>query len=533
LSPPQPILSYPSDLRQRPITNIQEPDVDAMFEKEEDFMNLQNRYQDNLGPLFEPIRQSARLQSDAALSYPTHVKRKSKEEVPIQEPTLSYPSFIDLDPVELVSNKKLRLSYPSSIGLEPKEEASIQDSGLSDRTCIKHEHESHQDSDHRVLIKLDPLEGASDEDVCPTFLIPDPHKLDSIPTNVKPEESKHKIPNTMSKSCSDASQTSAESKEPAQSNSETYISHREYVPLSKSLRQPRSQSDENDVLSCVDNVKASSTGSSSLYTRKIQVGSSSKLETDTYEKGALSDCLQDQDNEEMDLNLPTRSQKRKGKQNQDSSNDKKRKGKAQDNAGTKSETEQVASPIDNPTPIVPYDPIDDYKMEPVGPDEHLLTFPFKKIQKEKGQEKRQEKKNSVIVYEADEKRLDDKTYLNDTLLEVFPKIWAEQFPSASIHTFSSFFFTKLCGEDLDAFKYKDVERWTKDNDIFKKKVLIVPINQSSHWYILLVTNPGYCIQTDKSDEYHESFNSDNGESSSRRKTRKRMINPGTKLNQQK
>jgi hypothetical protein len=465
----------------RHITDIHEIDGDAMLKKEEVFMNYQNRYQDNLDPFFIPLRQSARLEPNWVLSYPSQVKREPEEEI---------------------SNQDSYLSDRTCIKLEHESDQDF------DRTCIKLEHESDQDSDS-VLIKIEPPDSASDEEVYP---------------NVKLEEYEHKVSNIKSEPCTDASQASIESKE-HQSNSETSISHREYVPLSKSLHQPRSQSDENYVSSCVNNVNPSSTGSSSLYTRKNQVSSSSsRLQTDSYEKDALSDRLQYQDNEKMDLDLPRTSQKRKGKRNEDSSKDKKQKGKAKDDAGTKSEIEQVTSTIGISTPVLPYDPIDDYQMEPVNPDKHLLTFPFKKPQG----------RNSVIVYKHDEDRLNDKRFLNDTLLEVFPKIWTEQFPSASIHTFSPFFFTKLCGKDLDAFKYDDVKRWTKDDDIFKKKVLIVPINQSNHWYILLVTNPGYCIQGDKSNEFREGLNSDYGESNnSRPKTRKRMINPGTKLNQQK
>lgn len=209
--------------------------------------------------------------------------------------------------------------------------------------------------------------------------------------------------------------------------------------------------------------------------------------------------------EEKDITITVRKRKRTP-QDEDSNN------KTQI---SKIEHELPTSPIHSPPPVIPYDPIDDYTVDPVGPDEHLLTYPFTG-------------KDSVVVYERDMDRLEDETYLNDTLLDVFPKIWADEFPSASVHTFSSFFYTKLMGEEHDAFNYDNVERWTKDVDIFKKKLLIMPINQKSHWYILIVTNPSYCIQGHTENETEEpSLNL------SSRIMRNKVIYAGTTLNPQK
>lgn len=37
-------------------------------------------------------------------------------------------------------------------------------------------------------------------------------------------------------------------------------------------------------------------------------------------------------------------------------------------------------------------------------------------------------------------------------------------------------------------RYNRVKRWVRDVDIFSKDYLIVPINQSAHWYIVLIQN---------------------------------------------
>ena len=65
-----------------------------------------------------------------------------------------------------------------------------------------------------------------------------------------------------------------------------------------------------------------------------------------------------------------------------------------------------------------------------------------------------------------------------------------------MHLFSSHFFTKLieCGT-------AHVKSWTtrKDIDIFGKKLVFIPINDSGHWSLLVVVNAGL-IKKKKADE---------------------------------
>lgn len=129
---------------------------------------------------------------------------------------------------------------------------------------------------------------------------------------------------------------------------------------------------------------------------------------------------------------------------------------------------------------LPYDPIDDDPLQPIGSDNHLLTFPF-------------EGKKSVTVYERDLSRLDEDQYLNDTLVDVFPKIWEDDYSTSSTHTFSSFFYTKLAG-DGNTVNYDKIGRWTANINIFEKKTIIIPVAQYHHWYLVVVTNPGRCIR---------------------------------------
>ncbi|CAH7670502.1 expressed protein [Phakopsora pachyrhizi] len=132
--------------------------------------------------------------------------------------------------------------------------------------------------------------------------------------------------------------------------------------------------------------------------------------------------------------------------------------------------------------------------------------------------------NSVAIYYGDLKRLKDGEFLNDTLIEFGLKWELKQLQeknpplAESIHLFNSFFYQKLStkskqkitASDEARLAYDGVRKWTKGLDVFKKKYLIIPINEqyvqrfsvekqglllicffySLHWYFMIVLNPG-------------------------------------------
>ena len=59
---------------------------------------------------------------------------------------------------------------------------------------------------------------------------------------------------------------------------------------------------------------------------------------------------------------------------------------------------------------------------------------------------------------------------------------------SSVHFFTSHFFTTLDDEGPEA-----VSSWTakKNIDIFKKRFIFIPINESLHWSLCVVVNPGF------------------------------------------
>ena len=48
---------------------------------------------------------------------------------------------------------------------------------------------------------------------------------------------------------------------------------------------------------------------------------------------------------------------------------------------------------------------------------------------------------------------------------------------------------------------KKVKGWTKKIDIFEKRMLIFPICEESHWYLVIVCNHGYVISKTREKQF--------------------------------
>ena len=59
--------------------------------------------------------------------------------------------------------------------------------------------------------------------------------------------------------------------------------------------------------------------------------------------------------------------------------------------------------------------------------------------------------------------------------------------NSGVHIFTSHFYSTLRDEGTDS-----VQSWTekKNINIFKKKLVFIPINESSHWSLCVLVNPG-------------------------------------------
>ncbi|KAI9327912.1 hypothetical protein BDR26DRAFT_68515 [Obelidium mucronatum] len=107
--------------------------------------------------------------------------------------------------------------------------------------------------------------------------------------------------------------------------------------------------------------------------------------------------------------------------------------------------------------------------------------------------------NLVTIHKEDLERLKEGEFLNDTLIEFYIRYTTLTYNSDRLddfHIFNTFFFQTLTTKDEGAKKlviddtFKKLKRWTRKFDIFKKKFLIVPINERIHWYLAVIWNPG-------------------------------------------
>lgn len=98
----------------------------------------------------------------------------------------------------------------------------------------------------------------------------------------------------------------------------------------------------------------------------------------------------------------------------------------------------------------------------------------------------------------DLKCLNEGEFLNDTIIDfylqyVYHEILSEE-DRRRTYLFNSFFYTRLTRKTNDDVstvsaaerRYSRVKRWLRDVDIFSKDFLIVPINQTAHWFIVLI-----------------------------------------------
>jgi hypothetical protein len=91
-------------------------------------------------------------------------------------------------------------------------------------------------------------------------------------------------------------------------------------------------------------------------------------------------------------------------------------------------------------------------------------------------------KFSLSVREHDLHRLNEGEFLNDTVIEFYLRYLQQQRDYPDTYFFNTFFYSQLTrkggksSEDF-TFGYEKVKSWTSKVDIFRKKYLVVPINE--------------------------------------------------------
>ena len=114
-------------------------------------------------------------------------------------------------------------------------------------------------------------------------------------------------------------------------------------------------------------------------------------------------------------------------------------------------------------------------------------------------------KDAVTLTHEELRRLHDRDFLNDSLIDYQLKVIAARLPEEQrrrCHFFNTFFFKrlmiatrKLRGaklRDLDSMRecYRQVARWTKGVNLFDKDYVFVPINEHLHWSLVVLYKPG-------------------------------------------
>ena len=117
---------------------------------------------------------------------------------------------------------------------------------------------------------------------------------------------------------------------------------------------------------------------------------------------------------------------------------------------------------------------------------------------------------NVTVTLRDYKTLQLGTYVNDIIIDFYLSWIYERLAHgerSKVHLFTTLFYSRLVTvptiiNDENRFeesvsldermvyevRHKRVERWTKNTDLFDKELVIVPVCQNSHWFLLVVVS---------------------------------------------
>ena len=116
------------------------------------------------------------------------------------------------------------------------------------------------------------------------------------------------------------------------------------------------------------------------------------------------------------------------------------------------------------------------------------------------------------ITEHDYKTLADEEFLNDNIIN-FYLTWLVQTKlnaqyQEMVHIYSSHFYTRLRAKPKKSDKktkaemaYEKVKGWTKKINIFDKRMLVFPICEESHWYLVIVCNPGHVLSQSREKDF--------------------------------
>jgi hypothetical protein len=102
-----------------------------------------------------------------------------------------------------------------------------------------------------------------------------------------------------------------------------------------------------------------------------------------------------------------------------------------------------------------------------------------------------EDQSSFKISDSDFRCLYTKQWINDTLIDFFLKYFTQEMvrnntlSNDDFHVLTTFFFTKLVSTKDH---YQNIQRWVSKLDLLRKNFVILPINESLHWYCAIIHN---------------------------------------------
>jgi Ulp1 protease family, C-terminal catalytic domain len=105
------------------------------------------------------------------------------------------------------------------------------------------------------------------------------------------------------------------------------------------------------------------------------------------------------------------------------------------------------------------------------------------------------KRRMAVEYE-DLFRLDEDEFLNDNLIGFFLRYLEFHLEHTQpelahrVYFYNSYFFERLMqsSKGKKGINYESVQKWTRTIDIFDRDFVIVPVNESFHWYLVIICN---------------------------------------------
>ena len=109
------------------------------------------------------------------------------------------------------------------------------------------------------------------------------------------------------------------------------------------------------------------------------------------------------------------------------------------------------------------------------------------------------KKRATVDFD-DLPRLDEGQFLNDNLIEFYLRRLSHTIETEkprevkNIYWFNTYFFATLTQPTRGkggAINFDGVKKWTRGEDLFNYDYIVVPINESAHWYVAIICNLPY------------------------------------------